>query len=614
MPGKIELLAPAGKWDVLKKVAEAGADAVYIGGKRFNMRLLKSDFNFSDEQIKTAVDFLHAQNKKLYITLNNLYFTRETDEIKEYLLFLEELKVDALIVQDLSLVKLHKTLNLTLPLHASVQMGIGNIEAVNFLEKLGFSRVILSKNLSLAEIKEIKQNVNIGLEFFAHGDMCISHTGQCHMSSFIAGASGNRGRCIKPCRWPYKLNGQEGYYLAHNDLSLLPFVKDLVNTGINSLKIEGRMRDATYLSEIVNIYRSAIDSYYAEKENYRVQKDHLNRIEKIKARNISVANLWGELDIDAVDITGKREPFFPTKPRKLEKLESEILTSEVTDLKCKELAVKIGDISTYEIVKDYCDTIILGLGEFKQDKSGFNITEINSVLKEFNSSAVNIKIETPRIVSQKNWVNIMRLAGEIAEINNKLDSFAGFIVNDLGSLFYLHKAGFKVWGGPGLNITNSKASNILLGQGAEGLCLSPELKLNNLREINLYTVKLEIMVHGPLCGMITDYPIEKFYANKTEINYLKDNFGQKYRLRLDNEGRTHIFHPYDLSLYDYLTEFLRLGFTRMRIDGHFYDNEQLASLLKIYQQKLRENKNMRDNLLNLFPQGLTDLSFDRPNV
>ena len=221
---ELELLAPAGRMEALHSVVEAGADAVYLGGKRFNMRALKTDFNFADEEIAEAVQFLHQHNRKLYITVNNLYNGQEMDDIADYLLFLQGLGVDALIVQDLGIVNLCQEMQLKLPLHASVQMGIANLEAVKILEEKGFQRVILSKNLGMDEIRAISAGSSLGIEFFIHGDLCISHAGQCYMSSFIAGESGNRGRCRKPCRWPYALQGAQGdeiagghYLLAHND-------------------------------------------------------------------------------------------------------------------------------------------------------------------------------------------------------------------------------------------------------------------------------------------------------------------------------------------------------------------------------------------------------------
>ncbi len=244
---KIELLAPAGNWEVMQTVINAGADAVYAGGKRFNMRLLRKDFNFSDEELLNAVDYLHERGKNLYITLNNLYFDYELAELTDYLYYLQSIGVDALIIQDMGLLDIYNNLGLSVPLHASVQMGIGSLEAVQKLEELGFKRVILSKNLSLDEIAYIHKHSNLGIEYFAHGDLCISHTGQCYFSSLLVGECGNRGRCIKPCRWRYRLSDDDGetdfqYHLAHKDLMLYPHVADMVRAGISSFKIEGRMR------------------------------------------------------------------------------------------------------------------------------------------------------------------------------------------------------------------------------------------------------------------------------------------------------------------------------------------------------------------------------------
>ncbi|NLB88401.1 MAG: hypothetical protein GX790_04125 [Syntrophomonadaceae bacterium] len=618
MSDKLELLAPAGTWDVLENVAGAGADAVYIGGKRFNMRLLKGDFNFTDEEIKRAVTFLHDQNKKLYITINNLYFENETEEIKEYLLFLEDIGVDALIVQDLSIVNLKKELNLTLPLHASVQMGIGNSEAVKFLEKQGFSRVILSKNLSLDEIKEISNNTNLSIEFFAHGDLCISHTGQCYMSSFVASASGNRGKCIKPCRWQYAVNpgGERSYYLAHNDLSLYPFIADLFKAGVSSLKIEGRMRTADYLSKIVSLYREAINKIIEDKDNYKVDPNGLAQLESIKIRNLTAAGLWGELEKDTVDISGEREPYFPTKPRQLKKLQLEDSREDKSDepYKCEELAVKIGSIESFEVVKDYCDTVIVGLEKFKEINSGFNLEEIRDLLDIAKDYSVNIKIETPRIVTQKNWEKIETLSA-LKDHKEKI----GFIVNDLGSFNYLANLGFKVWGGPSLNITNSKANDLLINYNMLGLCLSQEIKLDNIAKLANGNKNYEIIVHGPLVGIITDYRIIDYHIDiKDNQPCLYDEYNQAYPLLRDNEGRTYIYFPYDLCLYNYLSVFLEMGITRMRIDGQFYDLDTIDKLVKIYNQKLnlkeKDSLTSFTNLINIFDKGLTDLAFTRPTV
>lgn len=616
MADKVELLAPAGTWDVLEKVVTAGADAVYLGGKKFNMRLLKGDYNFTNEEIYSAAGFLHNQNKKLYITLNNLFFENEIHAIKDYLLFLAEVGVDGLIIQDLGVVDICREIGLNLPLHASVQMGIGNSEAVSFLQQQGLSRVILSKNLTLEEITTISQTTTMGIEIFTHGDLCISHTGQCYMSSFIGGASGNRGRCIKPCRFPYKLgsNGDEGYYLSHNDLSLYPLLPQLIKAGVCSFKIEGRMRSAEYLAAIINVYRQTIDNIQHDKDDYQIKAEQLKQIESIRVRNLTTAGIVDGLGDDIVDITGAREPKIPTKPRKLKVLLNGDSDKEIVrQYPQAKLAVKIGNLSAINAIKENCDTIIAGLEQFIDEKRGFDLNAIIELLENIKDTDIEVKIETPRIVTQKNWANITKLA-----IVNKYNNFKGIIVNDLGSLLYFSKAEISVWGGPNLNITNKQAYKLLADIGLLGLCFSPELKMDNLKAIDKLPENGEIIIHGSLDSLITDYPILERHTNDERC--LADEYGQEYKLRLDKEGRTHIYYPYDLCLYRYLPDLLDMGITRLRIDGHFYEDDVLARIVEIYQEKLHTmssnlpSHNRLDELLSLSAGKLSHLSFSKANI
>ncbi|MDH7480297.1 MAG: peptidase U32 family protein, partial [Syntrophomonadaceae bacterium] len=199
-----ELLAPAGNWEALAAVIAAGADAVYLGGKRLNMRQWRSDLNFSDSQLKEALDFAHRQGVKVYITVNNLYFEDELDELADHLEFLESIGADALIVQDLAVVQLAQEMGLTRPLHASVQVGLSNAEELELFKSLGFSRAIVSKDLSIEQIWGLSLKSDLELECFVHGDLCAAQTGQCLLSSLVFGESSNRGRCMKPCRWRYQ--------------------------------------------------------------------------------------------------------------------------------------------------------------------------------------------------------------------------------------------------------------------------------------------------------------------------------------------------------------------------------------------------------------------------
>ncbi len=256
----MELLAPAGNMECLKAAVWAGADAVYFAGKLFGARSYAD--NFSDEELEEAVDFCHLHGVKAYITANTLVSDREMPEALKYVKMLCEVGVDAVIVQDMGLCKLILENFPELPVHGSTQMTVHNAEGVLALEKMGISQVVLSRELSLKEIENIKEKTNAKLEVFAHGALCMCYSGQCLMSSVLGGRSGNRGKCAQPCRLEYKINDnpQKGFYMSLKDLSSLAHINELKRIGVSSLKIEGRMKGASYVKAVVGIYRKYIDS------------------------------------------------------------------------------------------------------------------------------------------------------------------------------------------------------------------------------------------------------------------------------------------------------------------------------------------------------------------
>src|SRR5665647_739501 len=431
---ELELLAPAGKMDVLQSVVEAGADAVYLGGKRFNMRALRPDFNFTDADIKDAVDFLHQRNRKLYITVNNLYSDNEIDELASYLLFLKEVGIDALIVQDLGIVALCEKLELEIPLHASVQMGIANLQAVRVLEQKGFERVILSKNLSWQEIAEISVHTSLGIEYFVHGDLCISHTGQCFMSSFAGGESGNRGRCSKPCRWQYELQGPKDeqysgyqYFLAHKDLCLYPYLPELVNAGVSSFKIEGRMRSAHYLAHLVSVYRRALDRLVDQPDSYRMDEDEYNDLQEHRVRDYTAGNLLGRMGREGIAYDGQREPFFistaqPLTPLNIADYKKDSPTSS---LPVPELTVQVAGLDSFKALCDVgVDNVILGCEQIRQNRQNWTQQSIRKALEMAQSTKTKIFLETPRIVSQTDLETI----GSIRHMVDSVPVF-GVVVN-----------------------------------------------------------------------------------------------------------------------------------------------------------------------------------------
>ncbi|MDR2965593.1 MAG: U32 family peptidase [Treponema sp.] len=260
----MELLAPAGSPEALDAAIGEGADAVYLGLKDFNARLRSTNFTYS--QFEGALRILRKMGKKIYVTVNTVFEQREADRMYQFLKYLEEQGPDALIVQDFGVVEMAKTHFPSLRLHASTQMNIASARGANALSRFGVSRVVLSRELSLEDLRNIKSKTNMELEIFVHGALCISVSGLCLFSSFLGGKSANRGMCTQACRRLFKKTGavrnegESGYYFSPNDLQLLEHIPDLSAAGITALKIEGRMKSASYVGAVVSAYRLVVDA------------------------------------------------------------------------------------------------------------------------------------------------------------------------------------------------------------------------------------------------------------------------------------------------------------------------------------------------------------------
>ncbi len=256
---KTELLSPAGDIECFRAAINAGADAVYMGLKRFGARSFAE--NLSSEEFIEAIEFAHLFNKKVYLTLNILMKDRELDEAAELLKPLYSAGLDGVIVQDTGLISLIKQKYPCLPVHVSTQGFITGVHGAALYRSLGASRVVPARELSLKEIVDIKEKAGIEVECFIHGAMCYSYSGMCLMSSFLGGRSGNRGRCAGPCRQPWNNND---YILSMKDLCGLRELPSLLEAGVDSLKIEGRMKSKEYVYHVTRIYRKYIDRYYDE--------------------------------------------------------------------------------------------------------------------------------------------------------------------------------------------------------------------------------------------------------------------------------------------------------------------------------------------------------------
>lgn len=261
-----ELLAPAGSLDHVLSAIDAGADAVYLGGKSFNAR--KFAHNLSDEELAEAVRIAHVFGVRIYVTVNIVMADKELKALTGYLKYLDSIGVDGIIVQDLAVAAIARKVAPNLPLHGSTQMTVADLDGVRFLERLGFTQAVLAREVSLEEIREICSQTTMAIEVFIHGASCMSYSGQCLMSSFIGGRSGNRGACAQPCRLPYNLTKdgspllkEDAYILSLKDLNSLEYIDALMDAGVSSFKIEGRMKGLGYVRSVVQAYRRVMDSH-----------------------------------------------------------------------------------------------------------------------------------------------------------------------------------------------------------------------------------------------------------------------------------------------------------------------------------------------------------------
>ncbi|WP_243688828.1 peptidase U32 family protein [Geotalea toluenoxydans] len=255
---KPELLSPAGSLEAFFAAMEKGADAVYAGLQDFSARAKAKNFSLS--QMERMLAYAHSMGRRVYVTINTLVKESELPRLVEVLASLEEMRVDGVILQDMATARLIRNFFPGIPLHASTQMTIHNSLGVKQLEKLGFQRVVLARELHLDEIRAIADSTTAEIECFIHGALCFSFSGQCYFSSFLGGHSGNRGRCAQPCRRQYTYRGKEGYYFSTNDFSSIDLIPQLMDAGVSSLKIEGRMKSAEYVASVVGAYRQVLDA------------------------------------------------------------------------------------------------------------------------------------------------------------------------------------------------------------------------------------------------------------------------------------------------------------------------------------------------------------------
>ena len=288
----VELLAPAGNPEALAAALGEGADAVYLGLKTFNARIRSSNFAFN--QFEAATQVCHNAGKKMYVTVNTVFVEREADRIFQLLQYLDRVGPDGIIVQDLGVVKMVKENFPKLRMHASTQMNVGTAKGANFLSRLGFKRVVLPRELSLDEIRAVGQGTNLEIQTFVHGSLCVSVSGLCMFSSYLGGKSANRGLCAQACRRLYTTENTSGYYFSPDDMQLIAQVPGLVEAGVVSFKIEGRLKSQEYVGAVVAAYRYMLDNWRLDPERALAKAESL--LQSDFARGKTTYNISGTVD------------------------------------------------------------------------------------------------------------------------------------------------------------------------------------------------------------------------------------------------------------------------------------------------------------------------------
>lgn len=306
----IELLSPAGSLEKLKTAISYGADAVYLGGSKLNLRAFAD--NFSEEELKEALNYAHERGKKVYVTINVFPHNEDLEGLSEYLIMLRDMKVDAILVSDPGLIMVARDVVPELDIHLSTQANNVNYLTCIFWHKMGVKRIVLARELSLKEIKEIREKLpeTCELEAFVHGSMCVSYSGRCLISNYMTGRDSNRGECAQPCRYKYSLmeekrpgqyfpvfEDEKGTYIMNSkDLCMIEYIKELSEAGIMSFKIEGRMKSAFYVASVTKAYREAIDHYITDGENYQFNPALYKYLDMVSHRKYCTGFYFGDIN------------------------------------------------------------------------------------------------------------------------------------------------------------------------------------------------------------------------------------------------------------------------------------------------------------------------------
>ncbi|MGO4787056.1 peptidase U32 family protein [Paenibacillus sp. 2KB_20] len=611
---EVELLAPAGTFEIFKTVIDANCDAVYFGGPSLNMRMMRKGYNLSYEEVREAVQLAHERGKRAYITVNNLMDEEDLEEAKRYFAFLNEVGPDAIIAQDLAVFPLIQEMNYTnIPVHSSVMMNVHNLEMIEAVKALGVSRIVASREMDLKTAEVLHAKSGMEFEYFVHGDMCTVHGANCLYSSMLFGNSSNRGRCMKPCRWDYRVK-KDGYLypteypLAAKDMYMYEHIPELVKSGITSFKIEGRMRDTEFLLMVVNAYGDAIDRYIADPIGFN-REAGADTLHKNRKRDFTTAYAFGKPGLEFINHryegTGKfysTGKVFSTPTAEREMKEERVLQvkeslhqakREQPSTSIPQITVHVNTVEQARAAIEEGANVIYLTGDVFQPDLPFGREDIEALTADKGNTEIILGM--PRMMNELHMEQYYQFLSAGKEHNHY--GLDGLLASNIGAMHKFQSLGLPMIADFSLNIYNHMAASFYQKHfGISRINPSLELQLHDLTKLLRHPeIPIEFIVHGSPIVMYLEHDL---YANAAEFEPIaeEDNkFVDNRHLVLltdkgenpvyrDAAGRNHLALSKELCNMPFLKELHEAGVNHFRIEGKTYTTEQLRGLVRIYRQ------------------------------
>ncbi len=600
---KIELLAPAGNLEIFKGIVDSSCDAIYFGGQRMNMRMIRKGYNFSDDELKEAIYLANERGKATYITVNNLLDEKESSEVSEYLHFLSEIKPTGIIVQDFAVLERTKALKSDLEIHASVMMNVHNLEMIKALERHGVKRVVLSREATLAEAHYFHTHSNVELEYFTHGDMCVAHGAQCYYSSMLFGMSSNRGKCLKPCRWWFDREGTRSYPLAVKDMSMIAHLPEMIHAGITSYKIEGRMREKEFIVNLINRYGEVFDRYIDDPVGYD-HKEQEAWIFENRKRDLSTAYAFGNpgaFNINArYEGTGK---FYSTgKMFSTPTVESDVDPNQIEDIQAIfnanpahknsiKLSVRVEDMEQALVaLEEGVNRIYLAADVF-EPKRPFTIQDIQKLVDRKGNT--QLFVTTPKMMDA---VQFDRYDAWLS----KLQGIDGLLVTNLGAIEAFKKFGLKMVGDYSLNLFNKHAAAFYLSEGLSELTPSIELPAQSLKALLEDSAPFEVITHGRMAGMYLSHDLYEVHQVSVEDQLIFENEAGPYLIKRDVHGKCHFLMQKTMTLLPFINRFSNAN---ARIEAQLMSADALRMAIKAHKFAIENKDATWDQLKTHLPEG-----------